>query len=90
MFDSNNVSEINVISARGGDKSSFESQAFPDNICISDGYLLYNNDRTLIFSSLSGKNPKKYNCTRDIYKLFILDANNLLVVYNSSLEFIHI
>lgn len=90
VFDSNNVSEINVISARGGDKSSFESQAFPDNICISDGYLLYNNDRTLIFSSLSGKNPKKYNCTRDIYKLFILDANNLLVVYNSSLEFIHI
>lgn len=90
VFDSNNVSEINVISARGGDKSSFESQAFPDNICISDGYLLYNNDRTLIFSSLSGKNPKEYNCTRDIYKLFILDANNLLVVYNSSLEFIHI
>lgn len=89
VFDNSNVSEINVISSHGNNKSNFESQAFPDNICISNGYLLYSNDRTLVFSSLSGKNQKKYNCTRDIYKIFILDGNNLLVVYNSSLEFIH-
>lgn len=90
VFDHNNVSQINVITNRGSDKTRFESEAFPEHLFLSGGYLLYDNGRELWFSTLSGKNPKKYNCTRDICDLFILDAHNLAVIYNSSIEFIKI
>lgn len=90
VFDNSNVSEINIINNRGSKKSVFETLAFPDYVYISDGYLLYNDGRVLMLSSLSGKNLKKYTCTRDIYKLFIIDSDSLLVVYNSSLEFINL
>lgn len=90
VFDNSNVSEMNIINNRGSKKSSFETLAFPDYVYISDGYLLYNDGRVLMLSSLSGKNLKKYTCTRDIYKLFIIDSDSLLVVYNSSLEFINL
>jgi len=88
VFDNSNVAQMNVLTNRGGVKSDFMSQAFPDHVDISDGNLLYNDERTLVLSPLSGKNPKKYKCTRDIYNLLILDSEHLAAVYNSSVEFI--
>ena len=90
VFDSSNVSQMNIIGSRGGEKSSFETQAFPDCVFVSEGQLLYNNGRRLIYTTLSGKKQQEYNCTRDIYNLLILDSANLLVVYNSSIEFINL
>lgn len=89
VFDNSNVSEISILNARGSQRDRFESNAFPEYVNISDGYLLYNNDRKLYFSTLSGSNPRVYNCTRDIYDLMILDSDSLAVVYNSSIEFIN-
>lgn len=90
VFDNSNVSQMNVITNRGGDKSSFETQDFPDCVYLFQGRLLYNNGRRLIYTTLSGKNQQEYNCTRDVYNLVILDSKNLLVVYNSSIEFINL
>ena len=87
VFDNDNLSEISIISNRGSEKASFESEAFPECIDIFGGHLLYNHERKLYYSGLSGKNPKKYNCTRDIYNLLILDSGSLAVVYNSSIEY---
>ena len=90
VFDNSNVSEIHIISSRGAEKYSFESRAFPDKAVISDGYILYNDGRQLIFSGLSGKNQKKYNCTRDIYDIYILGSKSMAAIYNSGIEFINI
>ncbi len=90
VFDNNNLSEISIINSRGKEKATFESEAFPEHICVMDGRVLYSNGRTLIYSAFSGKNPQKYKCTRDIYKLLILDSRHLFAVYNSSIEFINL
>ena len=90
VFDNSNVSQMSVISGRGGEKSNIETQTFPDCIYVFEGHLLYNNGRRLIYTSLSGRNQQEYNCTRDVYNLLILDSSNLLVVYNSSIEFINL
>lgn len=90
VFDSSNVSQMSVITSRGGEKSSFETRAFPDCVYVSDGQLLYNNGRILIYTTLSGKKQQEYNCTRDIYNLLVLDSKNILAVYNSSIEFINL
>lgn len=89
VFDNSNTSEIHIISSRGGEKYSFETRAFPDKTVILDGYILYNDGRQIIFSGLSGNNPKKYNCTRDIYDIYIIDSGAVAVIYNSGIEFIN-
>lgn len=89
VFDDKNHTQISVITNRGAKRATFETSTFPDNIFILDGYVLYNNERKLTMSNISGKHSKVYNCTRDIYNLFILDKNNIAVVYNSSIEFIN-
>ena len=88
VFDNSNVSQINVLNGRGGVKSSFESQTFPEHVYISDGYLLFGKEHTIEFMTISEKNRKKYDCTRDIYNILILDSKNVAVVYNSSIEFL--
>lgn len=90
VFDNSDVSQMSVIGARGIEKASFETQAFPDCLFVYEGQLLYNNGRRLVYTTLSGKKQREYNCTRDIYNLLILDSKNLVAVYNSSIEFINL
>ncbi len=89
VFDNNNAAEITTISGRGSEKASITLNSFPDVVNISDGRLIYNDDRTVYFSTLKGKSEKRYECTRDIHKLIILDSDSIAAIYNTSIEFIN-
>ena len=89
-FDNNNSSEITIISSSGKEKSVIKSDVLPDFVDIYGEKILYNEERTLILSKLSGDAIIKYPCSRDIKRAYIIDANNIFIVYNSSIEFLNI
>lgn len=90
VFDNNNASEITIISAGGAEKSLIPSKVLPDFVDISDNRLLYNDGRTLIFTDLSGNVLSKYTASRDIKKAYIINSDNIFIVYNSSIEFLNV
>lgn len=90
VFDNNNASQISVITGKGSERSSIDTRDLPEKIDICDGYILYNSQRTLTLMPISGKKPRIYNCTNDIYDLFLFNSKSLAVVYNSSIGFINL
>lgn len=89
-FDNNNASELTVISSGGKEKAVIKSDVLPDFADIYNEKLLYNEERTLILATPSGEAIIKYPCSRDIKRAYIIDSNNIFIVYNSSIEFLNI
>lgn len=89
-FDNKNVSEIALISAGGAEKGNIKTEVLPDVLDISNDRILYNDGRTLILTNLSGEILYKYTCSRDIKKAYIINQNNIFIVYNSSIEFLNV
>ncbi len=90
VFDNKNSSEITLLSAGGSQKNIITSEVLPDVADISDSRLLYNAGRTLILTNLSGEVLSKYTCSRDIKKAYIINSDNIFIVYNSSIEFLNV
>lgn len=88
MADNNNTTELEVLTSRGKQKSVIAVDTVPDCIDIHSGLIAYNSGRNIVLTGLSGKNKKIYSCTREIRAAHIIDADNVMVVYNSGLEFI--
>lgn len=88
IADNANVPEIEVLTGRGKQKSVTAAEVMPDYMDIRSGFIVYNSERTVNFSGVSGKNKKTYNCTRDIHDIYIIDNDNVVVVYSSGLDFI--
>lgn len=88
IFDSNNTTEAITLSAAGRTRATVKSDVLPDFADTHSGCIAYNNGRNLIFSSRSGRTQATYTCPRDIQKAYIFDSSHVLLVYNSSLEFV--
>ena len=88
MVDNDNTTELEVLTGRGKQKAVIGTDSVPDCIDISSGLIAYNLGRDIVLSGLSGKQKKVCSCTREIRSVHIIDANNVMVVYNSGLEFI--
>lgn len=89
-FDNENSSEITLVSASGAEKGVIKSEVLPDFVDIADNRLLYNDGRTVIITNLSGDVQAKYTCSRDVKKAYIIDTNNIFIVYGSSIEFLNL
>ncbi len=90
MFDNNNNAEISVITSGGKEKQSLNTDVIPDFCDICDGYIIFNDSRNLTLTKLNGDKIAKYSASRDIDKAYFIDADNILVIYNQSLEFLHV
>lgn len=88
ITDNNNVPELEVLTARGKQKTLISAEVMPDCIDIRSGMIAYNSGRDLIISTLSGKHQKVHTCPREIRDIYIIDNDNVVVVYNSGLDFI--
>lgn len=89
-FDNNNASEIVLISAGGDEKGNIKSEVIPDIVDISNDRILYNEGRTLVLTGLSGEILSKYTCSRDIKNAYIINKDNIFIVYSSSIEFLNV
>ena len=89
VFDKDNASEVALISSLGDEKQTIKTDVLPDIVDILDERILYNNGRTLIMTSLSGEVVARHTCSRDIKGAYIINKNNIFIVYNSSLEFLN-
>lgn len=90
LFDTNNSAELSIITASGREKQKITEDIVPDFCDISDGYVLYNGGRSLYLTKSNGTPLAKYVATRDMKKAYFIDSDNILVVYNQSIEFLHI
>ena len=89
MFDNQNNAELSVISLSGREQQKISTEVIPDFGDICSGYILYCDERNLYLSRTDGTLLAKYSASRDIHKAYFLDTDNILVVYNSSIEFLH-
>lgn len=90
LFDSNNSAEISLINTSGREKRKITEDIVPDFCDISNGYILYNGGRSLYLVKSNGTPLAKYVASRDMKKAYFIDSDNILVVYNQSIEFLHI
>lgn len=88
VFDKDNASEVSLISSAGKEKKTIKTDVLPDIVDIMNERILYNDGRTLIMTSLSGELLARHTCSRDIKDAYLIDKNNVFIVYNSSLEFL--
>lgn len=88
IFDNNNAAEAITLSVGGRVRSTVKSDVLPDFADAHSGCIAYNNGRNLVFSSRSGGRKAVYTGSRDIQKAYIFDSSHVLLVYNSSLEFV--
>lgn len=90
LFDANNSAELSVVTASGKEKQRISEDIAPDFCDISDGYILYNGGRSLYLTKSNGTPLAKFVASRDMKKAYFIDSDNILVVYSSSIEFLHI
>ena len=88
MVDNNNASELEILTGRGKQKALITAETMPDCMDLCAGMLAYNSGRDLIFSTVSGRQKKTTACSREIRDIYIIDNDNVMVVYNSGLDFI--
>lgn len=88
MVDNNNASELEILTGRGKQKALITAETMPDCMDLCAGMLAYNSGRDLIFSTVSGRQKKTTACPREIRDIYIIDNDNVMVVYNSGLDFI--
>ncbi len=89
-YDNANASEITILSSGGKENNIIKSDVLPDFVDLASGRLLYNEGRTLNIANLSGTVLAKYAGSRDVKKAYIIDANNIFIVYASSIEFLNL
>ena len=51
---------------------------------------MYNGGRSLYLTKSNGTPLAKFVASRDMKKAYFIDSDNILVVYSSSIEFLHI
>lgn len=90
VFDNSNASEIALISGSGSQKESIKPEVLPDFADVYDERILYNMGRTLVLTTLSGDVLSQYTCSRDIKRAYIINSDNIFIVYNSSIEFLNV
>ncbi|MBS7298418.1 MAG: PQQ-binding-like beta-propeller repeat protein [Eubacteriales bacterium] len=88
LVENNNVSEIEILTGRGGQKSLITAEKMPDCIDIRSGRIAYNIGRDLILSGFSGRHKKIHTCPREIRDVYVMDNDHAMVVYSSGLDFI--
>lgn len=89
IFDTQNTGELSVVSLSGKETQKIITDIIPGYGDIYGGYLIYNSERNLFLSRMDGTLLAKYSASRDIHKSYFIDSDNILVVYNSSIEFLH-
>ena len=90
LFDTNNSAELSIITASGREKQKITEDIVPDFCDIANNYVLYNGGRSLYLTKSNGTPLAKYVATRDMKKAYFIDSDNILVVYNQSIEFLRI
>lgn len=90
MFDNQNNAELSVISLNGRETHKISTEVIADYGDMYNGYIIYNSERNLYLAQLDGTLLAKYVASRDIKKAYFIDEDNILVVYNTSIEFLHI
>ncbi len=90
LFDSNNSAELSIITSSGREKQKITEEIVPDFCDIYEDYILYNGGRSLYLTKSNGTPLAKYVASRDMKKAYFIDSDNILVVYNQSIEFLHI
>ena len=90
LFDANKSAELAVVTASGKEKQRISEDIAPDFCDINNGYILYNGGRSLYLSKSNGTPLAKFVASRDMKKAYFIDSDNILVVYSSSIEFLHI
>lgn len=90
LFDASNSAELCVVTTGGREKQRIKEDIVPDFCDIRDGYILYNGGRSLYLTKSNGTPLAKYVASRDMKNAYFIDSDNILVVYSSSIEFLHI
>lgn len=90
IFDNLNNGELAAVSLTGKEVQRLSTDIIPNYGDICDGYVIYNDERNLYFSRLDGTLLAIYSASRDIQKAYFINSDNILIVYNSSLEFLHV
>ena len=88
LFDNSNIAELAVLNSSGTEKSMVVSEELPDCVDINNDRIAYNNGRTVIFSKTNGKSAGTYTCARDVQQLHVTGSKSVLIVYNTSIEFV--
>ncbi len=89
LFDNNNNAELAIMNSSGKERQKINTDIIPDFCDICDGYILFNNERNLFLTRMNGEYLAKYTPSRDIHMVYFIDSENILIVYNSSMEFLH-
>lgn len=89
LFDASNTAELCVVSG-GKEKQKIGEDIVPDFCDICNGYIIYNGGRSLYLTKSNGTPLAKYIASRDMKNAYFIDSENILVVYNSSIEFLRI
>lgn len=90
LFDASNSAELCLVTTGGKEKQKIKEDIVPDFCDISDGLIIYNGGRSLYLTKSNGTPLAKYVASRDMKNAYFIDSNNILVVYNSSIEFLKI
>ncbi len=88
VLDQDNAAKLLVLNNRGGERTTLSAKTLPDFVDLSSGYLAYNDGREIIYTSFSGKDVKRYLCSRDLKGILLIAPDELMAVYSSGLEFI--
>ena len=89
LFDNNNDAEMSFLSSSGKEKQKISTDVIPDFCDICDGMVIYNNKRELYLSRPNGEVIARYSASRDISKAYFINSDNIVVIYNQSIEFLH-
>lgn len=90
LFDASNTAELCVVNGSGKEKQKIKEDIVPDFCDICNGYILYNGGRSLYLTKSNGTPLAKYVASRDMKNAYFIDSENILIVYNSSIEFLKI
>ena len=88
LFDASNSAELCIVTNSGKEKQKIKEDIVPDFCDMCDKYVLYNGGRSLYLTKTDGEPLAKYVATRDMKNAYFIDSENILVVYNSSIEFL--
>lgn len=89
LLDNSNEGEFILFNSSGITKK-MRTDIIPEFCDVNSNKIIYNDERNLYLTKTNGDHLAKYTTSRDIYKTFFIDSKNVLVVYNSSIEFLKI
>jgi len=86
LLENGGIGEIIAISAGGKKYNTIKPQSMPDVVSIKSNRIAYNNGRDLVSSKFNGRSRRRAICSSDIKQMYILDGNEILCVYSSSIQ----